>query len=343
MELHAKITSNQAIICVIGLGYVGLPHATAFAHAGFRVLGLDVNPHRVAAVNRGHSDIPDVPSELLAGLVASGALRATDDYSHLAEADIVLICVPTPFHKDLAIAALQAGKHVVCEKPLASSAADAQAIADAAAKAKGFFMPAMCIRFWPEYVWLKQAVQKKTYGALHSVFFRRRGPVPGGWFTNGKMSGGAIWDLHIHDADFVYYLLGMPQAVRSQGYTGPTGAIDHVLTQYDYDDVPLVVAEGSWTVAYPHPFNMTYDAVFEKATARLDFASEQKLVVYREGKAEPIDCGGNMGYDAELAYFVDCVEKGQAPSVVTAADAAASLRLVEAEIRSIESGAVVKL
>ncbi|HRI55947.1 MAG: nucleotide sugar dehydrogenase [Anaerolinea sp.] len=97
MELHAKITSNQAIICVIGLGYVGLPHATAFAQAGFRVLGLDVNPRRVAAVNRGHSDIPDVPSELLAGLVASGALQATGDYSRLAEADIVLICVPTPF------------------------------------------------------------------------------------------------------------------------------------------------------------------------------------------------------------------------------------------------------
>ncbi|HNS02486.1 MAG TPA: nucleotide sugar dehydrogenase [Anaerolineae bacterium] len=97
MELHAKITSKQAVICVIGLGYVGLPHASAFAQAGFRVLGLDVNPQRVAAVNRGHSDIPDVPSDLLAGLVGSGALQATGDYSRLAEADIVLICVPTPF------------------------------------------------------------------------------------------------------------------------------------------------------------------------------------------------------------------------------------------------------
>ncbi len=332
-------------IGVIGLGMMGRTHLGAYDNIdnAMVVAIADSDPKRAAGdLSGGWSNIETAGSDRL----PMDRIRGTSDPRELVrwdDVDIVDICVPTPFHKDLAIAALQAGKHVVCEKPLASSAADAQAIADAAAKAKGFFMPAMCIRFWPEYVWLKQAVQKKTYGALHSVFFRRRGPVPGGWFTNGKMSGGAIWDLHIHDADFVYYLLGMPQAVRSQGYTGPTGAIDHVLTQYDYDDVPLVVAEGSWTVAYPHPFNMTYDAVFEKATARLDFASEQKLVVYREGKAEPIDCGGNMGYDAELAYFVDCVEKGQAPSVVTAADAAASLRLVEAEIRSIESGAVVKL
>lgn len=332
-------------IGVIGLGMMGRTHLGAYDNIdNATVVAIaDSDPKRAAGdLSGGWSNIETAGSDRL----PMDRIRGTSDPRELVrwdDVDIVDICVPTPFHKDLAIAALQAGKHVVCEKPLASSAADAQAIADAAAKAKGFFMPAMCIRFWPEYVWLKQAVQKKTYGALHSVFFRRRGPVPGGWFTNGKMSGGAIWDLHIHDADFVYYLLGMPHAVRSQGYTGPTGAIDHVLTQYDYDDVPLVVAEGSWTVAYPHPFNMTYDAVFEKATARLDFASEQKLVVYRDGKAEPIDCGGGMGYDAELAYFVDCVEKGQAPSVVTAADAAASLRLVEAEIRSIESGAVVKL
>jgi UDP-N-acetyl-D-glucosamine dehydrogenase len=97
VDLQTQITEKQATICVIGLGYVGLPHATAFAQTGFRVLGLDVNARRVAAVNAGHSDIPDVPSETLAPLVASGALQATSDYSRLAEADVALICVPTPF------------------------------------------------------------------------------------------------------------------------------------------------------------------------------------------------------------------------------------------------------
>lgn len=97
MNLKDKILNKEATICIIGLGYVGLPHAVAFATTGFRVIGLDLSERRVAAVNRGHSDIPDVPSEQLAGLVDAGRLEATSDYERLAEADIILICVPTPF------------------------------------------------------------------------------------------------------------------------------------------------------------------------------------------------------------------------------------------------------
>lgn len=97
MDLKEKIDTKQAVIGIVGLGYVGLPHAVAFATAGFSVVGLDVNPQRVAAVNRGHSDIADVPSTTLAALVQAGRLRATTDYSAIAEVDVALICVPTPF------------------------------------------------------------------------------------------------------------------------------------------------------------------------------------------------------------------------------------------------------
>lgn len=97
MDLANRILHKEATICVIGLGYVGLPHAVAFGEAGFAVIGLDVNPQRVAAVNRGHSDIPDVPSSRLASLVSAGRLAATIDYSCVRQADVMLICVPTPF------------------------------------------------------------------------------------------------------------------------------------------------------------------------------------------------------------------------------------------------------
>lgn len=97
MNLQQKIAAKQAVVCVIGLGYVGLPHAAAFGQAGFRVVGLDVNPRRVAAVNQGISEIADVPSAVLAELVAAGRLRATTDYACIADVDVVLICVPTPF------------------------------------------------------------------------------------------------------------------------------------------------------------------------------------------------------------------------------------------------------
>jgi UDP-N-acetyl-D-glucosamine dehydrogenase len=97
MDLKNKILHKEATICIIGLGYVGLPHAVAFAQAGFHVIGLDLDERRVAAVNRGHSDIPDVPSEQLAALVSAGRLQATAQYDQLDAADVILICVPTPF------------------------------------------------------------------------------------------------------------------------------------------------------------------------------------------------------------------------------------------------------
>jgi UDP-N-acetyl-D-glucosamine dehydrogenase len=97
--LEGKIRDRTATVVVIGLGYVGLPLAAALAGAGFRVRGLEVDAERVAAVNRGTSYIDDVPGSLLADFVAKDALRATNDPSVVAEADAVLICVPTPLTK----------------------------------------------------------------------------------------------------------------------------------------------------------------------------------------------------------------------------------------------------
>ena len=96
-ELEDKIADRTAHVAVIGLGYVGLPLATAFAKAGFRVTGVDVNREKVDALNQRRSYIPDVPDADLAPHVESGRLAATTDYDVLAETDAVFICVPTPY------------------------------------------------------------------------------------------------------------------------------------------------------------------------------------------------------------------------------------------------------
>jgi UDP-N-acetyl-D-glucosamine dehydrogenase len=98
-DLLETIRDRKATLAVVGLGYVGLPLAVEFARAGLAVVGIDVDPRKVAALERGESYIPDVPSALLAELVQSGGLRATGDYSALAAADAVSICVPTPLNK----------------------------------------------------------------------------------------------------------------------------------------------------------------------------------------------------------------------------------------------------
>jgi UDP-N-acetyl-D-glucosamine dehydrogenase len=98
-RLREKIEARTAIFGVIGLGYVGLPLGTAFAEAGFPVLGFDVNAERAAQINQGISHIPDVPTETVARLAGEGRLGATSDMRRLAEVDTISICVPTPLSK----------------------------------------------------------------------------------------------------------------------------------------------------------------------------------------------------------------------------------------------------
>ncbi|HEX8219043.1 MAG TPA: nucleotide sugar dehydrogenase [Chloroflexia bacterium] len=99
VQLLAKLQSKEARVGIIGLGYVGLPLALVFAEAGYRVIGVDVDPTKIAFINTGQSYIEDVKSESLAKAVASGRLRATTDFAALYECDAVSICVPTPLRK----------------------------------------------------------------------------------------------------------------------------------------------------------------------------------------------------------------------------------------------------
>ena len=109
--LLKKIAGRNATVGVVGLGYVGLPLATAFAEAGFKVIGIDLSAARVATLNAGASYIGDVPSEQVARLAASngaahevpprtGSLRASTDYDELRRCDAVIVCVPTPLTPD---------------------------------------------------------------------------------------------------------------------------------------------------------------------------------------------------------------------------------------------------
>ena len=99
VDLQEKIRQGRVTVAIIGLGYVGLPLAVGFARAGVRVRGIDVSLDRVARINAGVSYIPDVPTEVLAPLVAAGTLRADTAFQQCAGADATVICVPTPFNR----------------------------------------------------------------------------------------------------------------------------------------------------------------------------------------------------------------------------------------------------
>ena len=98
-KLRQKIETRQAVAGVVGLGYVGLPLAVELAHAGFKVVGIDVLASKVDAINRGESYVQDVPTEVLKPLVEAGKIRATTDFAVVSQLDTINIAVPTPLRK----------------------------------------------------------------------------------------------------------------------------------------------------------------------------------------------------------------------------------------------------
>jgi predicted dehydrogenase len=333
----------MANIAIVGMGMMGRTHYEAYGNiADAKVVAIaDLEERRAAG------DLAGTAGNVLRGGITHlpmDNIRGVRDYRELLamnDVDVIDVCVPTPAHAEIAIAALAAGKHVVCEKPLARTLAEAEAIAAAAASAKTFFMPAMVMRFWPQWVWLKQAADERRYGKIVAAHFRRLASLPRGWYRDGAMSGGAALDLHIHDVDFIYYLFGRPRSLFSRGYSKTSGAVDHLLTHFIYDDVPLVTAEGGWCHADGFSFQMRYLVNFENATAEFDLSRPQPLTLTAAGKTEPVDCGPGAGYEPELRYFIECVAGGTKPAVVTAEDGVENLRIVEAENQSIRTGTAV--
>ena len=98
-KILSKIQDHTARVGVVGLGYVGLPLAVEFAHAGFEVVGLDIDERKTSSINAGVSYIQDIPTEVLKPLVDSGKLKATTDFSAIRDLDTLNICVPTPLSK----------------------------------------------------------------------------------------------------------------------------------------------------------------------------------------------------------------------------------------------------
>lgn len=332
-------------VAVIGMGFMGCTHIRAYgAIPGVHVTAIaDGRADRISGEPITTWADPDSPVPL--DLDMDRVAATTDLHAPIGmdQVDVVDICLPTPLHADLAIAALAAGRHVICEKPLALDSAAAQRVVDAAGASSGMLFPAMCMRFWPQWSWLKQAVDEQRYGPVRGAAFSRLAKVPPGWFRDGSASGGAALDLHLHDTDFILHLFGPPRAVSSRGYSVVSGRTDFLSTQYIYDDAgspgpASVTAEGGWCVPDGGPFVMRYRVDFERATADYDLSRDDPLVLIHAGEAKPVRCGNEDGYVCEMRYFMECVSKKRPPIVIDAEQALESIRVVEAEVRSARQG-----
>jgi predicted dehydrogenase len=321
-------------ILLVGFGFMGKTHAEVYSLlADACVVGV-VDP-------RGESIRDDLRSSGLGDLPVFADLSSAVCELDFQVADI---CLPTDLHCAIALQAFAAGKHVFCEKPIALTRDDAAVMNLAASESGLQLMVGHCIRFWPEYVELKRVVESGEHGRLLSLSLSRRTGRPGysigNWVNQPERCFGAALDLHIHDTDFLMHLLGRPEAVFSQGLLDATGW-SSIATQYVYDG-RIVTAEGAWNYPANWGFQMRYTAVFERAV--LEYGSHSALTL-TAAEAEPvvISMPSNNGYYNELAYFVDCLERGKPVAISSGDQAAASLDVVLTEIESAASGKQIRL
>jgi predicted dehydrogenase len=335
---------------IIGLGFMSVAHIRGYRKLEDVEIVAICNP----SGRRLNGDLSDVvgnvgdQSPVRLDMNRVSAYQSVDEFLQHPEMSVVDICTPTKTHLDLCRRSLERGFHVICEKPLGRTLADVESIREIATQSKGIFMPAMCLRFWPEWAWLKGLVDSGQYGRVQAAHFRRIAEPPAWGQSNyfeGAESGGALFDLHVHDVDFVHYCFGRPRQVYSTGFSKVSGAVDHVLTQYTFDSGACVATEGSWAMSRGFGFNMAYTVVFEQATADYDLSrGEERLQLCVEGKArEIVNCQGLDGHAAELEYFLSCVKAGKQPATVTIDDAVDVTRTCLAEEESVRSGAVVSL
>lgn len=316
---------------IIGLGFMGGVHLRNFQ----RLEEVDV----CAVCSKEISE-----QATLGNIDTGGTELSLDDISiyteleHMLEAeslDAVSIALPTYLHKDAAIQCLEAGLHVLCEKPMALTLKDCDAMMAAAKKADRQLMIAHCIRFWPEYVWLKSVVESGQFGAVKAADFSRLTYAPawssGAWLSDPAKSGGIALDLHIHDLDFIQHLFGSPQSMRSQCARFDHGEPGHVQTWLTYGPSCAVSATASWMMPESFGFSMTFRVQFEQAAAVFEGGV---LKVYPEdgGSFEPALETGD-GYQGEIGYFVQLISGGQKKIRITPEQARESVRMALESIK----------
>jgi predicted dehydrogenase len=229
------------------------------------------------------------------------------------DVDAVDICLPTGMHEKIAIDALRAGKNVLVEKPMAHDAAAADRMVAEAEKCGRILMSAQVIRFWPEYVALRDTMLNDRVGPLRAAVFRRRCAAPswGVWETGGTL------DLLIHDIDFTIHLLGKPEYMRVTGHDEPASGIDILHAHFFYASGVEALVTGGWHNRGDYPFSMEYTATFEQETMEFSTASGVGVLESAPGAA----------YAAEIAHFTESCNAGRQPTLCPPRESADAIKL----------------
>lgn len=307
---------------IIGVGYMGRTHCDAYDKCdtvnGLRLLTRPLSRHKAEELARENPKV----------------ISIEEDPKQFFQSDIdaVDICTPTLTHAQFIRQAIRARKAILCEKPLALSFSLCRELVDEANRAGLPFMVAQVLRFWPEYRYCKNTLEAGSLGELRSISMVRYSSAPtwAEWFSDLAKSGGALFDLHVHDIDYLRFLLGEPRRLSSLGHKKNGLAYTDIHTGLQFENGVYATAYASYDFPQATPFRMGYRALFEKGYLDYDCWQRPMLKQYEEMKERDVDLKLEPnGYESECDYFVRCVIEGKSPLLSTAESAAKTIYLLE--------------
>lgn len=325
--MKVQLYKGVGRVGVVGTGGISRTHAP-----GWLEIGAELHCF-------SHAGAPEFAEQF--GARAHDSLE-----SLLAAVDVVDICTPTPVHAEQVRAALDAGKHVVCEKPLALTTEDAEELVVRAEQAGRMLLPAHVVRYFPQYATAKAAIDRGTIGEIAVLRFERSGSFPTQpWFADESQSGGIIMDQMIHDMDQAIWMAGPVDRVYAQ--QSASSATDTVRTAHvvlTHRSGAISHCRGLWG-APGTTFRYTFDVAGDQGRLQYDSAADTGIVfdsvaVARQHSGDgflPETTTIRSPYTEEILEFAAAV-RGETAARVSAADGAYAVQVSRAALQSLASG-----
>jgi len=312
---------NKAVI--VGFGFMGMTHAlsilkikelklSAIVERDLKVIDENLSS-RIGNISVGNLDAAE--------LSEAGRYTDFDECMNIEDFDVAVICTHVNTHYDLTKKALQNNKHVFLEKPFCIDPVMAKELIDLAESKKKLLMIGHVVRFMAPYQKLKQWIDSGEFGDLEFLSLTRFCGLPGWGQWKEKdvkdLSGGALFDLSIHDIDFAASVVGQPVKIDSVYLPGEYSKQDYISALWSFGDKKLhVKIEGGFTFHKSFPLQAGYMAQFEKASVVYSTLCGDIIRIADDSSVTEIPAGdAGEGYFSEMQYFTDCLTHGTEPSL----------------------------
>ncbi len=330
-------------IGILGAGAMGNAHISGFLS--------------LARQNGEYVAICDIDRQKCDAFAEKYGLRAYCDLSDMLadrEIGVVDICLPSFMHEEFAVKAAGAKKHLLVEKPIAFTMQAAKNIYATAKKNGVRIMVAQVLRFWPEYLKIKEIYDAGEIGDIITIYAARLGQMVtwGEWYKDPAKSGETLMNLTLHDIDFLHFMLGKPKSVYSAGTKDKMDNSNDVMNIFKFENGVNAMVDGSFSMTAGYPFTMRMRVLGTKGTLEFTFISGENigpgststLLMYKpDDGGKKVEVQGYDAYGREVQYFLDCIENYEPTKTVSEDSILTVLSSVIAAKASLADGLVHEL